>query len=85
MHGFAAHYIAECCQVVGKACIIHVHKLMSCLSVQVSEEDELTLIDFPQMVSTSHANAQDLFERDVECVIRCTSSNQWCHVAFCRQ
>lgn len=36
----------------------------------VSEQDELTLIDFPQMVSTSHANAQELFNRDVECVIR---------------
>ncbi|KAL3140995.1 hypothetical protein ABBQ32_005512 [Trebouxia sp. C0010 RCD-2024] len=36
----------------------------------VSDDDELTLIDFPQMVSTSHANAQELFERDVECVLR---------------
>lgn len=38
--------------------------------VQVNEDDELTLIDFPQMVSTSHANAQELFDRDVECVLR---------------
>ena len=41
-----------------------------CLSVQVNDDDELTLIDFPQMVSTNHANAQELFDRDVECVLR---------------
>ncbi|PRW20749.1 Serine threonine- kinase rio2 [Chlorella sorokiniana] len=36
----------------------------------VNEEEEITLIDFPQMVSVSHPNAQELFERDVECIIR---------------
>ncbi|KAI7845570.1 hypothetical protein COHA_000859 [Chlorella ohadii] len=36
----------------------------------VNEEEEVTLIDFPQMVSVSHPNAQELFERDVECIIR---------------
>ena len=36
----------------------------------MNDDDELTLIDFPQMVSTSHANAQELFDRDVECVLR---------------
>ena len=28
----------------------------------------LVIIDFPQMVSTSHANAAELFDRDVECL-----------------
>ena len=28
----------------------------------------VTLIDFPQMVSTRHPNAQELYERDVECL-----------------
>ena len=37
---------------------------------QISDEEELTLIDFPQMVSTSHANAEELFERDVDGVTR---------------
>eukprot|EP00798_Chlamydomonas_sp_ICE-L_P007101 gene7101-205_t len=36
----------------------------------ISDDDELTLIDFPQMVSVCHANAKELFERDVECIIR---------------
>ena len=38
--------------------------------LQIDDEEKVTLIDFPQMVSTSHANAEDLFYRDVECVIR---------------
>ncbi len=36
----------------------------------MDEEGRVTLIDFPQMVSTNHANAEELFERDVDCVIR---------------
>ncbi|KAL4439723.1 hypothetical protein ABPG75_002724 [Micractinium tetrahymenae] len=36
----------------------------------INEKEELTLIDFPQMVSVGHPNAQELFERDVECIIR---------------
>lgn len=36
----------------------------------IDESEHLTLIDFPQMVSISHANAQELFERDVDCIIR---------------
>ena len=34
------------------------------------ETEEVTVIDFPQMVSVNHANAKELFERDVECIIR---------------
>ncbi|KAF5842584.1 RIO1 family-domain-containing protein [Dunaliella salina] len=36
----------------------------------ITEDEEITLIDFPQMVSVSHANAQDMFDRDVECIIK---------------
>ncbi|KAK9813106.1 hypothetical protein WJX72_009167 [[Myrmecia] bisecta] len=36
----------------------------------VDDDEKLTLIDFPQMVSTSHSNAEELFERDVDCIIR---------------
>jgi RIO kinase 2 len=38
--------------------------------VQITDDEELTLIDFPQMVSTTHPNARDLFERDVQGVVR---------------
>eukprot|EP00308_Calcidiscus_leptoporus_P024341 CAMPEP_0119398156 /NCGR_PEP_ID=MMETSP1334-20130426/140701_1 /TAXON_ID=127549 /ORGANISM="Calcidiscus leptoporus, Strain RCC1130" /LENGTH=585 /DNA_ID=CAMNT_0007422013 /DNA_START=182 /DNA_END=1939 /DNA_ORIENTATION=+ len=34
----------------------------------VDDEEHVTLIDFPQMVSTSHPNAEYYFDRDVECV-----------------
>uniref|UniRef100_A0A023GCV8 Serine/threonine-protein kinase RIO2 n=1 Tax=Amblyomma triste TaxID=251400 RepID=A0A023GCV8_AMBTT len=37
-------------------------------NLMLSSEDKPTLIDFPQMVSTSHPNAQWYFDRDVNCV-----------------
>ena len=33
------------------------------------ETGKVTVIDFPQMVSVSHENAQWYFERDVECIV----------------
>ena len=36
----------------------------------INEDEEVTVIDFPQMVSTSHLNAQFYFQRDVECIQR---------------
>ena len=32
-------------------------------------EPVVTLIDFPQMISTKHPNAKELYERDVDCLI----------------
>ncbi|CAL5226049.1 g8861 [Coccomyxa viridis] len=43
-------------------------------NVLVDEECKVTLIDFPQMVPTSHRNAQELFDRDVACITRFFSS-----------
>ena len=34
----------------------------------VDDEERVTMIDFPQMVSTSHINAKYYFDRDVECI-----------------
>ncbi len=34
-------------------------------NLMVSKDEVVTMIDFPQMVSTNHANAAELFERDV--------------------
>lgn len=34
----------------------------------VDENDKVTVIDFPQMVSISHPNAQWYFDRDVQCI-----------------
>ncbi len=40
------------------------------LLAQVDEEERVTLIDFPQMVSTAHPNAAELYQRDVDCIAR---------------
>lgn len=37
-------------------------------NLMLGEEEQLTVIDFPQIVSTSHPNAEMYFDRDVECV-----------------
>lgn len=34
----------------------------------VDEDENVTLIDFPQMVSTDHARAKEYFDRDVRCL-----------------
>ncbi|XP_033034934.1 serine/threonine-protein kinase RIO2 [Trachypithecus francoisi] len=34
----------------------------------LDENDHITMIDFPQMVSTSHPNAEWYFDRDVKCI-----------------
>ncbi|NXP11352.1 RIOK2 kinase, partial [Thinocorus orbignyianus] len=34
----------------------------------LDNDDRVTMIDFPQMVSTSHANAEWYFDRDVNCI-----------------
>ncbi|ELR23744.1 RIO1 family/Rio2, Nterminal domain containing protein [Acanthamoeba castellanii str. Neff] len=37
-------------------------------NLMITHEEEVVLIDFPQMVSTSHPNAEEYFDRDVQCV-----------------
>ncbi|XP_014666591.1 PREDICTED: serine/threonine-protein kinase rio2-like [Priapulus caudatus] len=37
-------------------------------NIMMDEEDRITMIDFPQMVSTSHENAEWYFDRDVNCI-----------------
>ncbi|XP_033829046.1 serine/threonine-protein kinase RIO2 [Periophthalmus magnuspinnatus] len=34
----------------------------------LDDQDHITMIDFPQMVSTSHPNAEWYFDRDVKCI-----------------
>ena len=40
----------------------------------------VTLIDFPQMVSTKHPNAKELYERDVECLIKFMTNKLLCRL-----
>ena len=37
-------------------------------NLMIDDDEVITIIDFPQMTSTSHPNAQFYFERDVVCV-----------------
>lgn len=37
-------------------------------NLMLDDNDHVTMIDFPQMVSTSHLNAEWYFDRDVKCV-----------------
>lgn len=37
-------------------------------NLMIDDNDHITMIDFPQMVSTSHPNAEWYFDRDVKCV-----------------
>ncbi|XP_076853686.1 serine/threonine-protein kinase RIO2 [Brachyhypopomus gauderio] len=37
-------------------------------NLMLDDSDHITMIDFPQMVSTSHPNAEWYFDRDVKCI-----------------
>ena len=45
-----------------------VHGDFNEFNLMVNDEEEITVIDFPQMTSTDHPNAQFYFERDVKCI-----------------
>lgn len=49
-------------------------------NVIISPTNTLTAIDFPQMVSVSHANARELFERDLTCITRFFEKKMGYHV-----
>ena len=45
-----------------------IHSDFNEFNILVTDDDRPILIDFPQMVSTSHVNAEWYFDRDVECI-----------------
>ena len=45
-----------------------IHSDFNEFNLILDDNDKVTLIDFPQMVSTSHFNAEYYFDRDVQCV-----------------
>nr|CAG4643875.1 EOG090X04DJ [Lepidurus arcticus] len=46
-----------------------IHSDFNEFNVMIDDKDKPILIDFPQMISTSHPNAEMYFERDVRCVV----------------
>eukprot|EP00892_Ulva_mutabilis_P001751 jgi/Ulvmu1/11577/UM079_0020.1 len=49
-------------------------------NVIITPTNTLVAIDFPQMVSVSHVNAQGLFERDLNCILRFFEKKMGYHV-----
>jgi len=45
-----------------------VHGDFNEFNLMCNDDEEITVIDFPQMTSTTHPNAQFYFERDVKCI-----------------
>ena len=45
-----------------------IHSDFNEFNIMLTDDDQPILIDFPQMVSTSHANAEWYFNRDVDCI-----------------
>lgn len=45
-----------------------IHSDFNEFNIILDDNDKVTLIDFPQMVSISHPNAEFYFDRDVQCI-----------------
>lgn len=81
------HWVTCCCLLV--CWFFHVLQFIAWpCPIQVNEEEEITLIDFPQMVSVSHPNAQvwpfmpgcvGMFDADMNCLPFCgvAEINAW--------
>ncbi|KAK9674267.1 hypothetical protein RND81_12G222200 [Saponaria officinalis] len=60
--------------VIGLIVRLAEHGLIHCdfneFNIMIDEEENVTMIDFPQMVSVNHRNAKMYFDRDVECIFK---------------
>ncbi|CAI0454833.1 unnamed protein product [Linum tenue] len=60
--------------VVGLIVRLAEHGLIHCdfneFNIMIDDDEKVTMIDFPHMVSVSHRNAQMFFDRDVECIYK---------------
>lgn len=60
--------------IIGLVVRLAEHGLIHCdfneFNIMIGDDEKITMIDFPQMVSVSHRNAQMYFDRDVECVFK---------------
>eukprot|EP01018_Ginkgo_biloba_P034501 Gb_31271 [translate_table: standard] len=58
--------------IIGLIVRLAEHGLIHCdfneFNIMIDEEERVTMIDFPQMVSVSHRNAKMYFDRDVDCI-----------------
>ncbi|MQM23015.1 hypothetical protein Taro_056075, partial [Colocasia esculenta] len=60
--------------IIGLVIRLAEHGLIHCdfneFNIMVDDDETVTMIDFPQMVSVSHRNAQMYFDRDIECIYK---------------
>ncbi|GAY59322.1 hypothetical protein CUMW_193670 [Citrus unshiu] len=60
--------------IIGLVVRLAEHGLIHCdfneFNIMIDDDEKVTMIDFPQMVSVSHQNAQMYFDRDVECIFK---------------
>ncbi|KAK9674269.1 hypothetical protein RND81_12G222300 [Saponaria officinalis] len=60
--------------VVGLIVRLAEHGLIHCdfneFNIMIDDDENVTMIDFPQMVSVNHRNAKMYFDRDVECIFK---------------
>ncbi|KAK7281392.1 hypothetical protein RIF29_09348 [Crotalaria pallida] len=60
--------------IIGIVVRLAEHGLIHCdfneFNIMIDDDEKVTMIDFPQMVSVSHRNAQMYFDRDVECIFK---------------
>nr|CAD1834484.1 unnamed protein product [Ananas comosus var. bracteatus] len=60
--------------IIGLVVRLAEHGLMHCdfneFNLMIDDDEKVTMIDFPQMVSVSHRNAKMYFDRDVECIFK---------------
>ncbi|KAH9324289.1 hypothetical protein KI387_004467 [Taxus chinensis] len=60
--------------IVGLIVRLAEHGLIHCdfneFNIMIDDDEKVTMIDFPQMVSVSHRNAKMYFDRDVDCIFK---------------
>uniref|UniRef100_A0A5B6YSJ7 Serine/threonine-protein kinase RIO2 n=1 Tax=Davidia involucrata TaxID=16924 RepID=A0A5B6YSJ7_DAVIN len=60
--------------IIGLVVRLAEHGLIHCdfneFNIMIDDDEKVTMIDFPQMVSVSHRNAEMYFDRDVKCIFK---------------
>ncbi|KAI0516168.1 hypothetical protein KFK09_008840 [Dendrobium nobile] len=73
-------------RIIGLIVRLAEHGLIHCdfneFNIMIDDEEKVTIIDFPQMVSVSHRNAQMYFDRDTDCIFK--FFNKRFHLSFHR-
>ena len=65
------HVFLQCVNIISR---LAAHGLIHCdfneFNLMIDDQQNIILIDFPQMVSVDHPNAEELFERDINGLVK---------------